>query len=1095
MAPRDARAAPLDGTTSTSDTRSPGESSRDARSHGPDTLSTNKRRFRALRPRFESLYGLGERELDDPERLEEWTNKLSTEVEHLDKRLQSHRSVERVLQTRADWSTRQLQNDSLPDEAKEPLRREAVRLRAERRLSTARRTGLEELRERLKRHRTLLASRRTRLLERAEPSNPQPEQVQKAQRTEQEARAELQQMAARRERIRDRQIRKLVDRRREYLSKITDLAGERAELIPQLKRDHHARVEDFTQTRDRLRSKLETRLEASETDRDQEAIDRLFERFVERRREARSDYREAREEVETAEGRVQRRRRARRQAEETLEETKARFRRLGTSELGEHRIELARTKLKYHRLRLGEATDVLEAKSKALEFHDERIAFYTGGVERLLPHVGETVRDRFYSVWRNDNWESARAGLFEAMRRLRDRAETRLEQFRSLPDRLDSVRLWGWLVGWAWRLLLIPVALYLVRHYGRWAVRRGMDALLHRPFFRRHAGGVIKTGELLRTLVWPVALCAVIHYNLLYVGQTFPEARSLDLLLQAGFLYWIGMGVVKLFVLPRAFREREEARAPAPDLGRLSDQTGPESHADDVVDLIGLEAETGHKVVGTVRHVFVFGLLAWVLPRLIADTLGHSLIWWLADRAFTWGTVLIAYVELSSWRDEIADGFAYFADDRMPRSVEFVQTHKDRIYGVLLVALVTVYLIVAEIVVLGRRYLMETRWSKRAKNVLQRKMFELQQPDTDASDREPLPEVYRSHFEERPLFDEPYWVERTELLESVREKVRAWHDGGRSGTLALYGEAGIGKTTMLNQLYREWQRDLEPSVCYTHLVDKVTDLPSVRRLLAHLFDLREVPTDREDVVERLLECEPRIVMIDDCHHMFYRKIGGFRALAFFFNVVNLTDHQHYWLLTSNAFGWRYLQRVQEHKHFFGKSRRIEPWSVDEIRALIQRRNEQTPHKISFENLVVTHEENRDDYYEVVQTANGYFRLLREFCRGNPRIALDFWLRNVEPREDGTLQVKLFDKPSTDAIAELSDDHLFALTALAQHGALTAGEVAEIINAERGFCKMALNYFEELSVAERVPGTRRYRLTTYYFRPVIDRLTKLNFLWA
>jgi len=110
------------------------------------------------------------------------------------------------------------------------------------------------------------------------------------------------------------------------------------------------------------------------------------------------------------------------------------------------------------------------------------------------------------------------------------------------------------------------------------------------------------------------------------------------------------------------------------------------------------------------------------------------------------------------------------------------------------------------------------------------------------------------------------------------------------------------------------------------------------------------------------------------------------------------------------------------------------------------------------------------------------------------VALDYWVRNLTPDEDGTLKVSLFSRPSLEDLAGVTDNHLFALTAIVQHGALSSREVAGVINAESGFCEMALDYFHEMDVLRRSPGTGRYSLTPRYFRPVVEKLTSSNFLW-
>jgi predicted transcriptional regulator len=91
-------------------------------------------------------------------------------------------------------------------------------------------------------------------------------------------------------------------------------------------------------------------------------------------------------------------------------------------------------------------------------------------------------------------------------------------------------------------------------------------------------------------------------------------------------------------------------------------------------------------------------------------------------------------------------------------------------------------------------------------------------------------------------------------------------------------------------------------------------------------------------------------------------------------------------------------------------------------------------------------------------------------------------------------VSLFRKPTSEPLESLTDAHLFALTALAQHGALHPEEVADVINAEPGFCEMAMNHFEQVEIVEKVPPNGRYTLSSLYFRPVVNHLSNSNFLW-
>jgi hypothetical protein len=655
------------------------------------------------------------------------------------------------------------------------------------------------------------------------------------------------------------------------------------------------------------------------------------------------------------------------------------------------------------------------------------------------------------------------------------------------------------------------LVVYLLRNYNQWAVRRLMDFLLHRRFFRKRAAGTIKLGEMLRSVIWPVSILLIIHVPVDYVTRTLPELEMLTWVFDVWFIYWIIMALVKVLFLPRSYREQLGRTTPSPELGRLSDSS--DIHGPDVVDIFHFDVDNARKLVRTVRHILIFSLVSWLVPQMVAEAAGHTVLWGLVESTFDWATIGIAYYELSSWRDELADLFRRVAGDRIPRIVEFTDKHKDTPYGLLAIGLSSVFVLVVETVRLGRSYFRETELSQRLANFIFRKKIELKQREREeqkeeAVEQAELPQEYRDLFEERPLYDEDYLIERSELTETVFERWSQWIETGRQGSIALTGEQGIGKTTLLNQLYRQFERRMAdgalPGVWsggeddyqlqYATLTDKIVRVDALIGYLADLFDLDEVPADREQLVKRLGEQPPRIILLDDCHHLFFRKIEGFEALNVFMDVINLTDDRHFWVLTFNRYGWKYLQRVQGSKHFFGDDVEIGAWSAMELQDLIDRRNERIPLNISFTDLVVTRDEEQENYYEVVKTANGYFRLLQEFCQGNPRVAMDFWIRNLEPDGNGTLQVSLFGRPQLENVSNLTDEHLFALTAIVQHGALSPAEVAEIINAEKGFCQMALIHFEEVGIARRSRGGRRYRLTPFYFRPVVNRLTNSNFLW-
>jgi DNA-binding transcriptional ArsR family regulator len=128
----------------------------------------------------------------------------------------------------------------------------------------------------------------------------------------------------------------------------------------------------------------------------------------------------------------------------------------------------------------------------------------------------------------------------------------------------------------------------------------------------------------------------------------------------------------------------------------------------------------------------------------------------------------------------------------------------------------------------------------------------------------------------------------------------------------------------------------------------------------------------------------------------------------------------------------------------------------------------------------------------VKTSAGYYRLLAEYSRGNLRVAFHFWLRSLVMEDDGKVHVSLFKRPDPKQLRTLNDDLLFALTAIAQHRALTVDELAQILDLERGEVEVTVNLLQETGYIER-SRSGRLRIAVGMFFPVLNRLRDENFL--
>lgn len=1028
-------------------------------------------------------------------------DRMAEIVGGLQKRLDRYKSNVEGFRAGAESLREQVDNPALPDDAKETLRAEVAVRAARLHREEGRKAGLAELLARAERAKSTLDAEVEQLEADSEPtarSQDEQRRVEEARKAEQQALEQLERTRNERQQERNREIKQLIAEQSEVLTKVAEVAREQSRQIQSVGMRRNSVEDAFESRREEIDEKVANFPKIPTGEEARGKVDPVFRTVRRYLEEARNDYTAQLEDLRAAMADRTAAEQQLEQAESKLARVRSRTAAAGDSEVARRKIQVAEAELEHQRRLRDKARDVVAARKKTLELHDERIQHWNDVSEEVLPRLSRQARHEFFSPWKSENWESVEASLREARRYVSQMVNLRLEQLESLDQRLYSAEFWGWVFGLLWRLAVAPLAIVVVRQFGGRLFRWGMDAMLHRPFFRRHAAGALKFGELVRALVWPAVLFATVSLVVDYLAATFPEARVLAWGVDLGFVYWVVLDLLKVLVLPRHYRAKKSALAPAPELGRVSERSAPYGH--DVVDVVPLDLAQAKRLVRTGRHILTFTLAAWAVPLLCAELLGHNVLWRFIENAFDLAVLGIVYVELSIWRDDIASIFRDLTETRMPGAAEFVERHKDRVYGIAIIAAASVYVVIAETIELGRRYLVDTALSRSIANFIFRKKVELQQTERDqgasGEQTEVLPDEYLDRFRDRPLVDEDYLVERPAAMGPIVDEWESWLEVPRQGSITLSGEKGVGKSTLLNRAYRYFlEDDRAADIRYTAPITKIASVDDLLPFLTELFDLEQVPDTRDEMVDRILDKPPTVVLLDDCHHFFLRQIEGFEALSALFDLVTLTDHHHFWVLAFNKYGWRYIERVQDRKHFFGATYEMPTWSPDELKEMVDRRNETSSYSVSYTDLVLTGDERRESSYEVVKTANGYFRLLQDFCEGNASVALDFWCRNLSYDGGETLQVNLFKRPSLrDLSSEITDDHLFALTALVQHGSLTPREVGAIINVKSGFCQMALDYFAESGIAERNIGTGRYELTPLYFRPVIGRLTNSNFLW-
>ncbi len=357
---------------------------------------------------------------------------------------------------------------------------------------------------------------------------------------------------------------------------------------------------------------------------------------------------------------------------------------------------------------------------------------------------------------------------------------------------------------------------------------------------------------------------------------------------------------------------------------------------------------------------------------------------------------------------------------------------------------------------------------------------------------EGVPEDYLREFPLRPILggDDALLLPRDETVKEILAQIEHWREAKSQGSIALVGEKGSGKTTLAALVARGVA---EPEVVQHTLQGKPADGEALFRDLSQSLPANGA-SNLEEWIEGLNVGPERVVLIDEAHNVFLRTVGGYRAYDALIDVVNATSSRIFWIILFNSFTWRFLNESRSRLHFFRKLIEVPSWSSDELRDLIRRRNKQTGFDVEFDEMLLTGERGSEGL-ELVEGADGYFRLLRETSGGNPRIATRLWLSSLTVVGEKKLRVSAFREPSSTALGKMSDELLFALAAIAQHENLSTDELRRVLNVSEGIARFAMRYLVE---AELIVGKEespdRFTLAAGLYRQTLRALRQKHLLF-
>lgn len=568
-----------------------------------------------------------------------------------------------------------------------------------------------------------------------------------------------------------------------------------------------------------------------------------------------------------------------------------------------------------------------------------------------------------------------------------------------------------------------------------------------------------------RALEWGVGFVRRIRvpleWLLLFVTilALLPKGASelLEVELAWTVLTWTLGGMLAVHTLDALFARRRSNGGLAVDVGKLRLRTLV--MVGRVMVLVGLVLSLTAELVGRgTIYDWVFTTCWWA-----AAPIGLVVVHW-------WRPVIFHHVDRQrkedlflGWLDRVRDGWGSF----------FAAAGGG------------LYLLATAAVGRLRRYLGGLEWVRRGLALWFRHEVGRKTDGTAAdADAEPVePDLFDALGPEHPpaqvIGDETDAV-LTELLRRIEQP------GG--AVVAVVGERGSGKSTLL-ELVRLGAPDTLQVQCTPNGIE------GFQTALRAALDL-PASAKGDSVRERLNDSRTGTdaLLVDDAHFLVRPVVDGLEEVDRLIALARAASARTTWVFAFDRVIWQFFQRAREVRPLFDEVVELRPWSEPAIVRLIESRCRALDLQLDFSRLVTDLGDNpgtvaREQALERART--GYHRILWDYSRGNPAVALHFLRSSLAREPGGKLVVKLPRSPRASDSAGLPESTLFVLRAVAQLDEAAPATIAEATMLEEAQVADSLRYAKTRGWVVEADG--RYSLPWEWFRAVTRFLERRHLL--
>ncbi|ABB43390.1 hypothetical protein Suden_0109 [Sulfurimonas denitrificans DSM 1251] len=353
-----------------------------------------------------------------------------------------------------------------------------------------------------------------------------------------------------------------------------------------------------------------------------------------------------------------------------------------------------------------------------------------------------------------------------------------------------------------------------------------------------------------------------------------------------------------------------------------------------------------------------------------------------------------------------------------------------------------------------------------------------------------LPKEYKNLYELK-VAEGDFFINREAEIQKLHLSYENWFKD-RFVTCAIIGEKGCGVTSALNSFLKKIP---QIETIKADLSQKIYTDEEYFAFFNSLLKTEDIKNNKGLIDFLNNTQEHKIIIIENLHHMFLKKVGGFESMEMLFELLSYTTKKVLWIGVFTPQTWNYLDKTIAISNYFTSEIVMEQLGYETIKEIILKRidcestrlefipNEQTIESKTFQNLS---QSEKQSYLQ-----EKFFKLLHKLSNGNISLAQLYWIRSISATNDNGLGVEEIDDFDYSFIKNLSSEALFTLQALILHDGLSIKDFSTVMHESLSQSRKILMPMLERGLL--IQPNKKYNINPAIYKPVYDYLSSKNFI--